>query len=486
MLERLFCAQLEDKELARRAHLIGQLLIGQAVGVAAFFLLFIIIWLIEPTFPLPPLILAPAVAGLACLVAYWLMGHCQFTLASYTLLTGVTLGVTGGMCVIGGFRGPAPIVYLWPIVVAGIAIELKAGFAFATLSSLLYLGCVLAEWAGFYSPVMHPGVTAIDYVTIGTRIIMFYLLAFLAWLAANSLKQALDEVRSKAARLRSQLETNKLLIGQLQNTAEKLAPMAEELSSSIEELHATAEQIASSVQHVAQGAQVQAEGTEAISKSIERMAIATEQIVTNAQMGAEGSAQLQESLNESARALRGLEAKTKEIDKIVELVDKFADQTNLLALNAAIEAARAGEHGRGFAVVAEEVRKLADSSSRSVKEIATLSAEIRASIGAVGSSMREAIGMAGQMVEAAKSGLEGSARHREEAEKIVEAINEVAGVAEENASATEEISASVEEQTASMEEITTLAQELANLVEELRMLVAAHPVAAEEEKQPGV
>jgi len=142
-----------------------------------------------------------------------------------------------------------------------------------------------------------------------------------------------------------------------------------------------------------------------------------------------------------------LDQDSSRIGVVLEVIRGIADQTNLLALNAAIEAARAGEQGRGFAVVADEVRALAERTTRATKEIAGMIKTIQSETKAAVSSMSEG-------VEQVKKGTEGTTRSGEALEDILNRINELAMQISQIATAAEEQTATTSEITSNIQMIT--------------------------------
>ncbi len=300
------------------------------------------------------------------------------------------------------------------------------------------------------------------------------------------------------------------MVVRMQENSSSVADSAQGLSATAEEMNASTQEISSTIEQIARGAELQTEMVERSSRlisemadSIEKVALtageATERSIKTTSAAESGSRQAMEVVEKLKGVFGKIELssevvfrfgdKTHEIGKIVEVITQIAQQTNLLALNATIEAARAGEYGRGFAVVAEEIRKLAENSTQSAEQITGLIKEIEDESGKAVGSLRESTGL----ISEGRGGLETAGRAlqdivlmmKESSESLnsihllaqkqmqgsrsmVQAIDEIAKVAEDNAAATQEASAATEEQTASMDEMSAAAQELSTLADEMR------------------
>ena len=242
--------------------------------------------------------------------------------------------------------------------------------------------------------------------------------------------------------------------------AEELSQQSTSVSTASEEMSATAGDIARSCVQAAE------RGTIATGVAAEGSTIVNEAV--------QGMNRIAELVRSAASTVESLGGRSDQIGQIVGTIEDIADQTNLLALNAAIEAARAGEQGRGFAVVADEVRALAERTTRATSEISAMIKSIQHETVKAVESME-------QGVNEVKKGSEDAARSGEALHNIMEQINavnmqisQIATAAEEQTATTFEISGSIQQineiarkSKADIDETTLASNNMLNMSEDL-------------------
>ncbi|GFE62800.1 methyl-accepting chemotaxis protein [Geobacter sp. AOG2] len=266
------------------------------------------------------------------------------------------------------------------------------------------------------------------------------------------LAREVDGMAEKLAETIGRVSTNSIQVSVAANRVHKLADglaknseilasQSTTIATASEEMAATSSDIARNCNDAAHegrdAGEVAASGAEVVDRTVTGMARIAEQV--------KGSAKIVEELGR----------RSNQIGEIVGTIEDIADQTNLLALNAAIEAARAGEQGRGFAVVADEVRALAERTTRATREIGDM-------IKSIQGETRSAVAAMEEGVAEVERGSEGAAQSGEALQHILQRIDVVTSQVNQIATAAEEQTATTTEVSRNIMNVTEIAHATSN------------------------
>lgn len=345
---------------------------------------------------------------------------------------------------------------------------------------------------------------------IGMIVIGFILTSAIAFLTMRQISAQIENVQKTTADVKQNLDLTRripiagndemaLVAGSVNSLLDEFQSVLRSMKEAGSHVSSTSDGLSHSVTQLAAAVEQQNVATSSMAASVEEMAVSVthvsdssrtaqdiaQQSRANAELGGQiidktvrELVEMAETVQGTSLTMKNLSRRTEEIGSIVGVIKEIAEQTNLLALNAAIEAARAGEQGRGFAVVADEVRKLAERTTNSTKEVADVIAAIQNETRLAVDDMSR---IATQVTENAQSARQAGGsivQIREGSDRVVEASSEIATALKEQSAASELIAKQVEviasmseENTFAMSESKKASEELKHLSTEMRNMV---------------
>ena len=273
---------------------------------------------------------------------------------------------------------------------------------------------------------------------------------------------------------------------EISSSTEQMAAGAQEQTSQATEVAGAVEEMTKTIIENSRNASSTAETAKSAKVSAEQGGRVVEETVV-------GMKRIAEVVRQSAGTVQELGRSSDQIGEIITVIEDIADQTNLLALNAAIEAARAGEQGRGFAVVADEVRKLAERTTKATKEIAGMIKKIQTDTQGAVVAMEEGTKQVSAGIALADKAGASLQEIVTVSQKVTDMVTRIAAASEQQSKASEQISHNVEgisnvtnESAMGVQQIAQAADDLNRLTENLQTLVGRFKVTGTKSKSSPV
>jgi methyl-accepting chemotaxis protein len=271
-----------------------------------------------------------------------------------------------------------------------------------------------------------------------------------------------NEISTIIRSISSVQTTMRGIISQISQSSDQVATASRQLHSNATQIAAGTEEVANQTNTVATASEEMSATSGDIARSCLNAAETSNHASETARLGADvvrqniaGMERIAERVKDASRTVEDLGARSEQIGQIIGTIEDIADQTNLLALNAAIEAARAGEQGRGFAVVADEVRALAERTTKATREIGDM-------IKAIQKETRGAVTAIEEGVTEVEKGTDFSVRSGQALEQILNQIIDVTMQVNQIATAAEEQTATTGEISSNIQQITSIVRQTAH------------------------